>query len=125
MYKPESARRWGYFALPVLHGDRLVGKVDAKADRKASTLVVRAIHQDVPFDADTRDAVLAELDDLAAWLGVERVGPRPRYRFVAATHSSSLRLAAPESIASAATVSFALNRSTIGFLTSAGSSARS
>jgi uncharacterized protein YcaQ len=75
MYKPESARRWGYFALPVLHGDRLVGKVDAKADRKASTLVVRAIHEDVPFDADTRDAVLAELDALAAWLGVERVGP--------------------------------------------------
>ena len=35
MYKPKAKRRWGYFALPVLHHDRLVGKVDATADRKA------------------------------------------------------------------------------------------
>ncbi|HKF89490.1 MAG TPA: crosslink repair DNA glycosylase YcaQ family protein, partial [Propionibacteriaceae bacterium] len=33
MYKPAANRRWGYFALPVLHHDRLVGKLDAKADR--------------------------------------------------------------------------------------------
>ena len=42
MYKPRAARRWGYFALPVLHGDRLVGKVDATADRKAGVLRVDA-----------------------------------------------------------------------------------
>ena len=47
MYKPAAKRRWGYFALPVLHGDRLVGKVDASADRKASVLRVNAIHEDV------------------------------------------------------------------------------
>ena len=35
MYKPKAKRRWGYFALPVLHHDRLVGKLDATADRKA------------------------------------------------------------------------------------------
>ena len=41
MYKPAAKRRWGYFALPILHGDRLVGKVDAAADRKASVLRVQ------------------------------------------------------------------------------------
>ena len=41
MYKPAAKRRWGYFALPILHGDRLVGKVDAVADRKASVLRVQ------------------------------------------------------------------------------------
>ena len=49
MYKPAAKRRWGYFALPVLHDDRLVGKVDATADRKASVLRVNAIHEDVKF----------------------------------------------------------------------------
>ena len=49
MYKPAAKRRWGYFALPILHGDRLVGKLDATADRKAGVLRVDAIHEDVPF----------------------------------------------------------------------------
>ena len=49
MYKPAAQRRWGYFALPVLHDDRLVGKLDATADRKAGRLFVDAVHEDVPF----------------------------------------------------------------------------
>src|SRR6185437_648599 len=52
MYKPAAKRRWGYFALPILHGDRLVGKLDAAADRKAGVLQVNAIHEDVPFDEE-------------------------------------------------------------------------
>lgn len=72
MYKPAAKRRWGYFALPVLHGERLVGKLDATADRKAGTLRVNAIHEDVPFNAEMKDAVSAEIDELAAWLGLER-----------------------------------------------------
>jgi uncharacterized protein len=75
MYKPEAKRKWGYFALPILHQDRLVGKVDAAIDRKQNTLAVRAIHEDVPFDQKTTAAVLAELDQLASWLGATRVGP--------------------------------------------------
>jgi uncharacterized protein YcaQ len=75
MYKPAANRRWGYFALPVLHGDRLVGKVDASADRKASVLRVNAIHEDAKFTRTITKAVRAELDDLAAWLGLGAVEP--------------------------------------------------
>ncbi|MET8833032.1 crosslink repair DNA glycosylase YcaQ family protein [Micromonospora sp. NPDC004540] len=70
MYVPKAQRRWGYFALPVLHHDRLVGKVDATADRKASVLRVDAVHRDVPFPAGLTAAVDAELSALAAWLGL-------------------------------------------------------
>jgi uncharacterized protein YcaQ len=71
MYKPKDQRRWGYFALPVLHEDRLVGKLDAKADRKRGRLVVHALHEDVPFTAEMSAAVEAEVVDLADWLGLE------------------------------------------------------
>jgi uncharacterized protein YcaQ len=70
MYKPVAQRRWGYFALPVLHGDRLVGKLDATADRRGGRLRVHAIHQDVPFTAATADDVRREVEDLASWLGL-------------------------------------------------------
>jgi hypothetical protein len=73
MYKPAAKRRWGYYALPVLHGDRLVGKVDATADRKASVLRVHAIHEDVKLTRPMVKAVQAELDDLASWLGLGAV----------------------------------------------------
>ncbi|MGZ4257059.1 MAG: winged helix-turn-helix domain-containing protein [Gaiellaceae bacterium] len=75
MYKPAGKRRWGYFALPILHGDRLVGKVDALADRKASILRVNAIHEDVKFTREISKGVQAELEDLAAWLGLGTIEP--------------------------------------------------
>jgi len=70
MYKPAAKRRWGYFALPVLHGDRLVGKLDATADRKAGRFFVDAVHEDVPFTRQMTAAVDAEITALAAWLGL-------------------------------------------------------
>jgi hypothetical protein len=76
MYKPAAQRRWGYFALPVLHDDRLVGKIDAIADRKTSVLRVDAIHEDVRFTRTMTKAVHAELDDLASWLGLKAAEPR-------------------------------------------------
>jgi uncharacterized protein YcaQ len=65
MFKPAAKRRWGYFALPVLHGDRLVGKLDATADRKAGRLFVDAVHQDVPFTKAMTSAVDSEIAALA------------------------------------------------------------
>jgi uncharacterized protein len=73
MYKPKAQRRWGYFALPVLHGDRLVGKADVLADRSTSQLRVHAVHQDVRFTRALTTAVDAELAALAAWLGLDEV----------------------------------------------------
>ena len=70
MYKPAARRRWGYFALPVLSGDRLIGKLDARADRKAGVLRVHAVHEDQPFDPATAAAVEAEITALADWLGL-------------------------------------------------------
>jgi len=71
MYKPKDKRRWGYFALPVLHEDRLVGKVDATADRKRGVLEVHAVHEDLKFTRATTKAVHAELEALSSWLGLE------------------------------------------------------
>ena len=73
MYKPVAARIWGYYALPILYGDRLVGKLDAKADRKEGELRVAAIHQDVPFTKTMTAAVDREITDLARWLELELV----------------------------------------------------
>jgi uncharacterized protein YcaQ len=73
MYKPEAKRRWGYYALPILYGDRLVGKLDARADRKAGVLEVTAVHEDEPFGKTMAAAVDREIDDLARWLDLEVV----------------------------------------------------
>jgi uncharacterized protein YcaQ len=75
MYKPAAKRRWGYFALPILHYDRLVGKLDAVADRKASVLRVNAIHEDVKFTRPMTKGVQAELENLASWLGLSAIEP--------------------------------------------------
>jgi uncharacterized protein len=76
MYKPAAQRRWGYYALPILHGDRLIGKLDATADRAAGVLRVDAIHEDEPFSKTATAGVRRELRDLAAWLDVELALPR-------------------------------------------------
>lgn len=76
MYKPKAKRRFGYFALPVLHGDRLVGKVDAEAKPAEGVLEVYAVHRDVEFSAVTTAAVEREICSLATMLGLEPLLPR-------------------------------------------------
>ncbi len=68
MYKPANKRKWGYYALPVLYGDQLVGKLDATADRTSGVLRVDALHEDVPFTKTMTAAIDREIDDLAKWL---------------------------------------------------------
>jgi hypothetical protein len=80
MYKPVAKRRWGYFALPILHGDQLVGKLDATADREAGVLRVQAIHQDAPFTAAMTAAIRREIEDLARWLKTDLTLPHANLR---------------------------------------------
>ena len=75
MYKPAASRQWGYWAMPVLDGDELVGKVDATADREAGVLIVDAVHEDGDWSAARRRRVHAELDALGKWLGLEVARP--------------------------------------------------
>jgi uncharacterized protein len=71
MYKPAAARRWGYWAMPVLHGDRLVGKLDATADPAAGLLRVDALHEDAPLTASARASIEREIRSLATLLDLE------------------------------------------------------
>jgi uncharacterized protein YcaQ len=71
MYKPAPQRRWGYWALPILYGDRLVGKLDATFKRKSGELRVDAVHEDEQFSKAMASAVDAEIADLAKWLKAE------------------------------------------------------
>ena len=73
MYKPATQREWGYWAMPVLDGDALVGKVDATADRSSGVLNVDAVHQDGDWSAARRARVDAEIGALGEWLGLEVV----------------------------------------------------
>jgi uncharacterized protein len=71
MYKPAAKRKWGYWAMPILYGDRLVGKVDATTDLRERALRVDAIHEDVLFTKTMTTKVMRELADLAQWLDVD------------------------------------------------------
>ncbi|TDN92033.1 crosslink repair DNA glycosylase YcaQ family protein [Microbacterium sp. BK668] len=73
-FKPKSQRVYGYFAHPILLGDRFVGMLDAEVDREREVLTVRAVHELLPFEPEESDMVRAEIGELADWLGVSVAG---------------------------------------------------
>jgi uncharacterized protein len=73
LYVPRAARRHGYYVLPVLHGDRLVGRVDPALDRATGRLVVNAVHAEPDAPAAAAPALAAALHDLAAFVGATGV----------------------------------------------------
>ena len=73
IYVPEPKRQFGYYVLPFLLGDRIAGRVDLKADRKAGVLQVKAAYAEPGAPPETAEELAAELRDLAGWLGLADV----------------------------------------------------
>ena len=74
LYTPREKRTHGYYVLPFLLGDRIVARVDLKADRAVSTLRVQAAHAETGVSKPAIvEPLAAELRLMAAWLGLERI----------------------------------------------------
>ena len=83
VYVPEAKRRWGYYVLPILFGDRLVGRIEPRIDRKAGTLRILGIWFEAGFEPLEADGFLPALrralDAYATFVGVTKVTwPRSR-----------------------------------------------
>jgi uncharacterized protein YcaQ len=83
VYVPERKRRWGYYVLPILFGDRFVGRIEPRLDRKAGTLAVVGIWFEPGFDPIETpgflDALREALDAYRAFVGATKVTwPRTR-----------------------------------------------
>jgi uncharacterized protein len=83
IYVPKTKRRYGYYALPIQHGDRLIGRLDPAMDRARGVLVINSVHAEpgAPMTETTARAVTDAVDELAAFLGATKVdypgsGPR-------------------------------------------------
>ena len=70
IYVPKEQRQHGYYVLPILHGDKLIGRIDPRMDRKTGTLWLNNVYSEpgAPADAETVIAIRAAIDSLAQFL---------------------------------------------------------
>ncbi|MCP4331918.1 MAG: winged helix-turn-helix domain-containing protein [Gammaproteobacteria bacterium] len=72
-YVPQPERQFGYFCLPLLYRDRLVGRIDCKAHRNSATLEVRSVHIEHAVGEDFEEMMSAALQSFARFNGCEQV----------------------------------------------------
>jgi uncharacterized protein YcaQ len=63
VYVPEAKRRWGYYVLPILYGDRLLGRIEPRLDRKARSLAIAGIWFEAGFSPMDEPGFIAALRD--------------------------------------------------------------
>ncbi len=73
IYVPKDKRKYGYFVLPILHGDRLIGRIDPLMNRKENRLMVNAVYAEPDAPADAGGAVAEAVQNLAAFLSAESI----------------------------------------------------
>jgi uncharacterized protein len=73
IYVPRAKREYGYFVLPILRGDRLVGRIDPLFDRRAGVLRINAVHAESTAKPSDWPPAKRAIDDLAAWLRADEV----------------------------------------------------
>ena len=80
IYVPKAKREYGYFVLPILHGERLIGRIDPLFDRKTGVLRVNNVYAEPGAPADAGSAVAKAIRELAGWLGAGDItyGPVPK-----------------------------------------------
>ena len=75
IYVPAAKRQYGYYVLPILHGDTLIGRIDPKMDWKKRVLTVNALYVEptTPLDEATGKAVKQTVGELAQFLGANEI----------------------------------------------------
>jgi len=77
IYVPPAKREFGYYVMPVLHGERLIGRIDPVFDRKSRTLTVKAVYAERDAPPGAAAGVARAIRDLARWVGARRIDISP------------------------------------------------